>query len=389
VLTLVRYAFTLHRGFTIALVALAIAAAGLSVLLTTLIGQVVGAVPAAVRGGSYTSFALLFGALVAVFPISSVVPLLHEPVILGLIFQSHRAVARRVATAVLQPVRSAHLDDPEVQNHIERARGTNTFNVEFGLSNLYHAISARLTAIGLATVVGVLFSWWVGLGLLVSVALLGQACAWAIGKEFDSFFTKTDDRRRSEYLFELGMGPAAAELRVFGLSGWLVRRHHGHWSDALRPLWKARRQAGISALLAFGLHAVVAAGALALVGQAALAGSLSLAATATLVPTVLRMAIAQDGQAVATMRRGLVALRAMRDLPALIAERHPDPAGETEASGLSPAPVRAIRFERVCFRYPGGDRDVLHDLELEIRAGEALALVRWVGGRGALASRRW
>ena len=70
-LTLVRYAFNLHRGFTVALVALAIVSAGLSVLLTTLIGQVVGTLPAAVRSGSYTSFALLFGALVVVFMAAS------------------------------------------------------------------------------------------------------------------------------------------------------------------------------------------------------------------------------------------------------------------------------------------------------------------------------
>lgn len=382
-LTLVRYAFTLHRGLAIAVVALAIVSAGLSVLLTTLIGQVVGALPAAVRDGSYTSFAVPFAALVVVFASNSVVPLLQEHFSRGLLFQSHRAVAGRVAEAVLRPVRSAHLEDPEVQDHIERARGTSSFNVEFGLSNLYVAISMRLTALGLAAVVGVLFSWWVALGLLISVALVGRACAWAIGKEFDSYFTKTDDRRRSEYLFELGMGPAAAELRVFGLSGWLLGRHHGHWSDALRPLLSARRRAGAGALLAFGLHFVVSVGALALVGQAALAGTLSLAAAATLIPTVLRMAISQDGQAVATMSRGLVALRAVRELPALIEQRHPvlTVGGASKDPAITRAPAEAIRFERVCFRYPGGDRDVLHELDLEIRSGEALALVG-VNGAG-------
>jgi ABC-type multidrug transport system fused ATPase/permease subunit len=389
VLTLVRYAFDLHRGFAVALVALAIVSAGLSVLLTTLIGQVVGTLPAAVRGGSYTSFALLFGALVAVFMISSVVPLVIENLNRGLIFESHRGVANRVAAAVLRPVRSTHLEDPEVQNQVERARGTSAFSVEFGLSNLHVAISARLTMLGLTAVIGALFSWWVALGLLVSVLLLGRGCGWAIGKEFDSFFTKTDDRRRSRYVFELGMGPAAAELRVFGLSGWLLGRHHRYWSDALRPLWRARRAAAIGSMLIFGVHFVVSVGALVLVGQAALGGSLSLVATATLVPAVLRMAITQDGQAVATMSRGLVALRAMRDLPGLIAERHPDPPGRAEDPRISVAPLEAIRFERVCFRYPGGDRDVLHDLDLEIRSGEALALVRWVGGRGVRGSRRW
>ena len=44
-------------------------------------------------------------------------------------------------------------------------------------------------------------------------------------------------------------------------------------------------------------------------------------------------------------------------------------------------PAREIRFENVSFRYPGSDVDVLRDLDLTIRAHEALALVG-VNGAG-------
>ncbi len=47
----------------------------------------------------------------------------------------------------------------------------------------------------------------------------------------------------------------------------------------------------------------------------------------------------------------------------------------------------AIRFERVCLRYPGADRDVLHDVDLDVPAGEVVALVGKSGaGKSSLAN---
>lgn len=44
------------------------------------------------------------------------------------------------------------------------------------------------------------------------------------------------------------------------------------------------------------------------------------------------------------------------------------------------APVRGeITFSHLSFRYPGGERDVLHDIDLKIRAGESIGLVGKTG----------
>ena len=40
----------------------------------------------------------------------------------------------------------------------------------------------------------------------------------------------------------------------------------------------------------------------------------------------------------------------------------------------------ALRFERVSFRYPGAERDALHEVDLDVRAGELVALVGSSGG---------
>jgi len=48
---------------------------------------------------------------------------------------------------------------------------------------------------------------------------------------------------------------------------------------------------------------------------------------------------------------------------------------------------QAIRFEQVCLRYPGTEKDVLHDINLEVPAGEVIALVGKSGaGKSSLAN---
>ena len=50
-----------------------------------------------------------------------------------------------------------------------------------------------------------------------------------------------------------------------------------------------------------------------------------------------------------------------------------------DAVPLQPGPGE-IRFEKVCFEYPDDHNKVLHDVSLDIRAGERLALVGASGG---------
>jgi ABC-type multidrug transport system fused ATPase/permease subunit len=52
----------------------------------------------------------------------------------------------------------------------------------------------------------------------------------------------------------------------------------------------------------------------------------------------------------------------------------------TGHSPAVPALTRSLRVEGVAFRYPGGERDVLRDVDLEVPMGTSLALV---GGSGA------
>ncbi len=73
------------------------------------------------------------------------------------------------------------------------------------------------------------------------------------------------------------------------------------------------------------------------------------------------------------LQRGLAAAERVFDLIDHPTEADLGSATIDRASG-------AIRFERVSFRYPGAERDALHEVDLDIRAGELVALVGSSGG---------
>jgi ATP-binding cassette subfamily B protein len=78
------------------------------------------------------------------------------------------------------------------------------------------------------------------------------------------------------------------------------------------------------------------------------------------------------------LEEGLMSLPPLLQLERLLPT---DPAlqlpGDQPAEGL---PAQAITFEHVSFRYPGQERDVLHDLNLTLHAGQSTAIV---GDNGA------
>jgi ATP-binding cassette subfamily B protein len=85
------------------------------------------------------------------------------------------------------------------------------------------------------------------------------------------------------------------------------------------------------------------------------------------------LAVTSTPYTVLQLGRGLTAYKAMVNVSQLISERHPE-CGDAEVD-LTGAPREAIRFEQVSFSYPGSERKVFDGLDLELRAGEALALV--------------
>ncbi|MFF0342671.1 ABC transporter ATP-binding protein [Kribbella sp. NPDC004875] len=357
---------------------LTILGALLGMAVTLLTGRVVGAVPGVIDGrpGAMPlgEFGWLLGGLLVVFVADSLLPALRQVASLMMDAGLVRAIGTGISEPLLTPRRIEHLEDPEVLDVQERAKGKGGFHLAQGMGQLPWLLASRVTLFGSAVIVGVMFSWWVAI-LLVGVTLLLESYGGRLVEgEIDVWWGNTEEQRRANYLFNLGMRDAPKELRVFGLHTWLVERYVRDWTAGYRPVWARRKQNAKWSILFGGVHLVANSIAILAVGRAALNGSLPLTQVATTLPAILAIAQTNNGYGVVQVRRGLSAYRAMRDLPATIAERHPEAVASTEHR-IETMPAREIRFEKVGFRYPGSEVDVLRDLDLTIRAREALALV--------------
>ncbi|HEX8630051.1 MAG TPA: ABC transporter ATP-binding protein, partial [Catenuloplanes sp.] len=167
-------------------------------------------------------------------------------------------------------------------------------------------------------------------------------------------------RRQREYFHGVGLRAAAAkELRVFGLTGWVVDRYTESALAALVPLWAERRRTNSYRFLWFTAVGLLVTGTvLALLVRAAARGELSLAELVLAMQAAIAATILGDYYHEADDRSqfGMLAARAMDDFDKQVtayAGRDVDASATRDAVGL---PTREIRFAGVSFSYDGAHR---------------------------------
>jgi ATP-binding cassette subfamily B protein len=289
---------------------------------------------------------------------------------------------RELMDAVMRPEGIGHLEDPETLDLL--AVGRETFRSGWArpgrlAASLGGLAAGRLTLLGAALLVAG-FNPVLG-GVLLLVALwAAQVERSASRTEAAQHYGSSETARRLEYYYELGgSSPAGKEVRVFGLSGFLVDRYSAAWRHAMtgvlgplprRPVLAAAALAAV-VLGGLGLVAAEAAGGGVAAGPAAVcAQALMLSLTAMKQSAWTGL---QTELALGTLRRFTEATAAVGGSAA------PEPAGGGRAAeGL---PVREIRFAGVGFRYPGARTAALHGLDLVLPAGRSLAVVG-VNGAG-------
>jgi ATP-binding cassette, subfamily B, bacterial len=372
------------------LLALAILSAVTSLAMTVLIGLVVGAAPAFVAGGphgpSLAAFSGLVSALVLAFTVDGVLTVLASLVTTRLLYESDVVVSRDFSATMAASARIDHLESPAVSDEGRRARGIGYRAIWVGLVPLAELVRSRLLAIGSAVLVGVLFSWPVAVLLLSTAALVEWWSARMSAAEEETWRGGTQSGREADYAYDLGMGTAAKELRVFGFAPWLMDRYVRDWRAGMVPLWRVRRVATLRTTVVYAAHLGALAVAVWVLVRDVNGGSLGLTEVATGLAALLRLALSANGIAAAAMERGTSSLQALRSLPATaqaVRENgHREGVRAARLSGtavLDPPRPRSgppeVRFEGVWFRYPGSEVDVLRGLDLRIGAGEAMGLV--------------
>ena len=276
---------------------------------------------------------------------------------------------RRVMAAALTPRTIGHVYTPKFNAAATAARGweTEAHPPADGVWAIVYFVQNLIVALGSAVLV-MQFAWWAPLLLAAGFILLGR---WGtrIREAPDLARVRGDTAlRRANYLRDLVFEPAAGrEARLFGLSGWLRQRSERHWREAMERVWAARAGtwllAIVTILVLFGSHLLV----FGLIAQALVGGRVDVTQAALYIQGAA-------GLVTLWMPWVLISLREST-VPLPLVDALPTPKGDGVGIAPDAMPGKSIAFRGMSFSYPGQPNMVFDALDLEIRAGESIAIV--------------
>jgi ATP-binding cassette, subfamily B, bacterial len=367
----------------VVLVAASVASGVLPLLFTLSVGLLVGLIPDVIRGGfgsdagrllvwTLAGTAVVFAALQVIDPVREALEVIARR-------QIDESLRAKTLVDLSRPHGVAHLEDAELLDHLTLIRegsldleatpgGAAMMTIRLG--------GAYVQGFGGAVLIGVAFSWWAAGGLLAA-CLLSRRILRRGTLEYLWIWKAPEQmrfQRRADYHERLGIGPLnAKESRIFGLSNWIIDGFRRDWLGVMRKPTEIQSRLFRSFVVGYGGLAVAYTLVFAFLAGSAAAGAVGLGALALVVQASFDVAqLSRGGPWDYELELGTVVLPKMRELEAHALRADRDAGRGLAKSGL---PREEVRFEGVAFRYPGGDHDVLRDLDLSIPAGRSLAIV--------------
>jgi ATP-binding cassette subfamily B protein len=180
--------------------------------------------------------------------------------------------------------------------------------------------------------------------------------------------------RLLDHFLGLSAGVAGgAEARIFGIGREISDRARTMWDERAEVIARAQLRASLLQAAGWAVFAVGYAAAIVWVVYRALDGDAT-AGDVLLVVVLAAQVNGQVGQSVTLLGSSLDAAKAIDRW--LWLQDYAAADGETAQSLPPPRPLRhGVSLRGVTFRYPGTDVDVLHDVDLDLPAGLAVAIV--------------
>jgi ATP-binding cassette, subfamily B, bacterial len=292
--------------------------------------------------------------------------------VFGVFERSGALVSRRLMTLMGGADGLVHFERPDYLDQVQRVR-----EEHHGLAAMVNAtagiLRAGVTLIATAVLLARIHP------LLLLLPAFGLLSFW-LGKrsqdlELAAQEVTSEPERLRRHLFEVGTdAPSGKELRVFGLTGVLLNRHHQVSDTVLR----ARNRATWRGALLQSIDGLVSG--LAYVGAIGLVLVLAIGGRATPGDVILAVGLAaqMSGLVFTAVAYGTSFLRVLK-----LARRFlwlEDYAGEARRTVEEPVPVPerltyGIELREVSFGYPDTGRLVLDRLSLQLPAGKVVALV--------------
>jgi ATP-binding cassette, subfamily B, bacterial len=385
-LAIVRALPAAGRRVVVAAICVHLLAGVLPVLFILETSVLIARVPAAVRGGldSQAWIDLRFSLVVAaaLFVLQTILAPIQHLVNLRIARNFDVAARGRIMRASFSSDSVAMLEEQEAAGALRTAGESFQgwiYTPGDACAGFVALISRYTTALAMAAAVGFVFSWPAGVAL--AAAGFGLRAIWrsAFARFSNEWSAQDAPRRRAWYYRDLGVrAPAAKEIRVFGLIGWVRERYRSASLEWLRPVFRARRRIFFGPFVPTILLAMAAVGAtLAFAAHAAIGGALSLQALALVMQAsigTMRVAAFYPESDVQT-QFGMLGWRALLTVERIVAERAEASSLPIEAASAEDVPMRRIRFEHVSFSYPRSESAVFSDLSLVLEAGTSTGIV--------------
>lgn len=281
--------------------------------------------------------------------------------------------------ASTRPAGMGHLEDPRLAGDLTVAR-----DFDLGMMGPPLSISMDFIAAGLVDLIGGIASamvlswyrWWAPLVLagawLATHWLLRESAIWRDRNTGEVRSAQRD----SEYAYRLAVDPPAAkELRLFGIAGWVIERFISRRRRLHELQYEATRLREKPVL--WSMLVVIAANVAVFgsIGAAAARGAIDLGQAVVFAQCALGTAMIAFGGLNWALDGAAAPVAAVSRLKPAMAAAGALPGGSRSAANV---PRASIRFRGVDFEYRvvgQPSRPILSHFDLEIPAGSSLAIV--------------
>jgi len=280
---------------------------------------------------------------------------------------------RHIVGLVLRAATDAELldfEDPAFYDRLQRATFASRAQPVVLVTGLIVILQAALTTLAIGGAV-IFMAWW----LLPLCVLIPLPLIRAAKRERDARFglhrSLAENRRLREYLERVLTGrDEAKEIRAFGLAGTLKQRWDAGYTREIEALIGVQQRHVRSKILARLLGDCVTLAVIAIIWLLVARGSLELSSALAILTGLLLLSMRL--QAISYLLNALGdAVLYVEDLRTFAAApvRAPAPA-DGAADGFA-----SLELRDVGFTYPGSPTPVLESVNMDLRAGEIVALV--------------
>lgn len=276
-----------------------------------------------------------------------------------------------LARAALAPHGVEHLEDPAsaavLRGASEHVRDSLQLHA---VSEVWRWLGIRVRGLAVLLVVG---QWsWVAAAMVAGAQLLDSRSMMRYLKTVQDDIVEhaAGEGRRASYAWSLLMSrKAGKEVRLFGLTDWLLGRYERHWREAETGIL-ARRRSAVRPVYRSSLTLTLATlGALVWLASDVWHGQISLATMVAAAQGIAGLgAFGNLGDTLVQVTRAKSSALAAHDL-----------GGALRPTDGRPQPIvgRAceVRFDDITFGYPSQGAPVFEHLTLHIPAGQSVAIV--------------